>query len=79
MSNPNYNREAKSIGYNSQPRSVECVAVEAYPVASYTPPDQPASVDVPSFQDGSYPTSMKPFSLLRLSIRNLIPTQLLIT
>lgn len=80
MSNPNYGRQEKSGVYNhANPISVEVVAVEAYSVDSYYPPNPPASVDVPSFRDGSYQTSMTPFSLLCPTIHGWIPMQYLIT
>ena len=58
MSNPNYGRQEKSSGYNhANSIPVEVVAVEAYSVDSYYPPNPPASVDVPSFRDGTYQTN----------------------
>ena len=80
MSNPNYGRQEKSSGYNhANSIPVEVVAVEAYSVDSYYPPNPPASVDVPSFRDGTYQTSMTPFSLLCPTIHGWIPMQYLNT
>ena len=54
MSNQNYERQAKSYGYdNSNSVQAECIAVEAYAVDSHPPPIPPFSINVPSADEGS--------------------------